>query len=101
MSASQPVGLEGQYATGLTRPNIEAALIGAGKNPARIEPSDLSMMEDFHSLGRLATAGLVKLAAIGSQDVVLDAGTGIGGTARMLAHEFGCTVVAKIGLCSR
>lgn len=94
MSIAQHAAPEGQYATGLTRQNIEAALLAAGRNPEQLEPSDLSMMEDFHSLGRLATAGLVKLAEVTAADLVLDAGTGIGGTARMLAHEIGCTVTA-------
>jgi len=85
---------EGQYATGLTRRNIEAALIAAGRNPAELAPADLHMMEDFHSLGRLATAGLVGLAQVTATDRVLDAGTGIGGTARMLADEIGCAVTA-------
>ena len=43
------------------------------------------MLEDFHSLGRLATAALVDLAQVGAGDRVLDAGTGIGGTARLIA----------------
>ncbi len=94
MNASQSPGAERQYATGLARQNIEAALVRVGKNPAQLDPADLLMMEDFHSLGRLATAGLVKLAEVTAEDRVLDAGTGIGGTARMLAHEIGCTVTA-------
>jgi len=94
MNSSQRPDAGGQYATGVTRQNIEAALLGAGKSPDQLEPADLMMMEDFHSLGRLATAGLVRLAAVTSDDRVLDAGTGIGGTARMLAHEIGCAVTA-------
>jgi SAM-dependent methyltransferase len=52
------------------------------------------MLEDFHSLGRLATAALVDLAQIGATDRVLDAGTGIGGTARLIAAERGARVTA-------
>ncbi len=94
MRSSPHPGPERQYATGLTRKNIEAALVGAGKNPHQLDPADLMQMEDFHSLGRLATAGLVKLAAVTAEDRALDAGTGIGGTARMLAQEVGCSVTA-------
>ena len=36
------------------------------------------MLEDFHSLGRLATAALIDLAQISASDRVLDAGTEIG-----------------------
>lgn len=52
------------------------------------------MLEDFHSLGRLATVALIDLAQIGTGDRVLDAGTGIGGTARLIAAERGCQVTA-------
>jgi SAM-dependent methyltransferase len=52
------------------------------------------MLEDFHSLGRLATAALVDLARIDASDRVLDAGAGIGGTARLIAAERGARVTA-------
>jgi SAM-dependent methyltransferase len=82
------------YATGLTRSNIERALAAAGKQPDALEPSDLALLEDFHSLGRLATAALIDLAQISEADRVLDAGTGIGGTARLVAAERGARVTA-------
>ncbi len=85
---------ERQYATGLTRENIESALREAGKNPRRLSPADLAPLEDFHSLGRIATVQLIQLAGVSAGDRVLDAGTGIGGTARMLAAEAGCHVTA-------
>ena len=78
------------YATGMTRANIERALAGAGA----LQPPDLAMLEDFHTLGRFATAALVELAEIGERDRVLDAGTGIGGTARLIAAERGAHVTA-------
>ena len=84
--------LGGQYATGLSRRNIEKALAGAGLDHHRLKPADLGMLEDFHTLGRLATSQLAELAEIGAGDVVLDAGTGIGGTARFLADRYGCRV---------
>ncbi len=84
---------ERHYATGLTRENIESALRAAGKNPRRLSPADLAPLEDFHSLGRIATQQLVQLAGVGADDRVLDAGTGIGGTARLLAGA-GCHVTA-------
>lgn len=52
------------------------------------------MLEDFHSLGRLATIALIDLARISAGDPVLDAGTGIGGTARLIAAERGARVTA-------
>jgi sarcosine/dimethylglycine N-methyltransferase len=82
------------YATGLTRSNIERALAEAGKQTDALEASDLAMLEDFHSLGRLATVALIDLAQVRSTDRVLDAGTGIGGTARLIAAERGARVTA-------
>lgn len=89
-----PVAVEQHYSTGLTRANIERALIGAGKDPAALEPADLAMLEDFHTMGRLATAALADLAGVGPEDRILDAGTGIGGAARFLAGQIGCRVTA-------
>jgi sarcosine/dimethylglycine N-methyltransferase len=86
--------IEQPYATGLTRSNIERALADAGKQTGTLQPSDLAMLEDFHSLGRFATAALIDLAQISASDRVLDAGTGIGGTARLIAAERGARVTA-------
>lgn len=86
--------IEQPYATGLIRANIERALAEAGKPTDALEASDLAMLEDFHSLGRLATAALIDLAEVGSSDRVLDAGTGIGGTARLIAAERSARVTA-------
>ena len=91
---SVPKAVEEHYSTGLTRSNIEAALINAGKDPAKLEPADLATLEDFHTMGRLATAALGDLASVKREDRVLDAGTGIGGAARFLAGRFGCRVTA-------
>ena len=82
------------YATGLTRSNIERALAQAGKQTDALQASDLAMLEDFHSLGRLATTALIDLAQISASDRVLDAGAGIGGTARLIAAERGARVTA-------
>ena len=91
---STPNATEQHYSTGLTRTNIERALIDAGKDPAAIEPADLTLLEDFHTMGRFATAALADLAGVAPQDRVLDAGTGIGGAARFLAGQIGCPVTA-------
>ena len=47
--------------------NIERALIAAGKDLDRLAPADLGLLEDFHTMGRIATAQLVDLAGISSQ----------------------------------
>jgi SAM-dependent methyltransferase len=86
--------IEQPYATGVTRASIERALAEAGKEIGALQPSDLAMLEDFHTLGRFATAALVDLVQISASDRVLDAGTGIGGTARLIAAERGARVTA-------
>ena len=88
------VQVDEQYSTGLSRHNIELALTAAGKDLNHLEPADLAVLEDFHTLGRIATSQLADLADITSNDRVLDAGSGIGGTARFLADQFGARVTA-------
>ncbi|KKC03854.1 class I SAM-dependent methyltransferase [Mycobacterium nebraskense] len=83
-----------QYSTGLSRRHIERALISAGKDLDRLAPADLGLLEDFHTMGRLATAQLVDLAQITGESEVLDAGSGVGGTARYVADRYGCRVTA-------
>ncbi|WP_034263610.1 class I SAM-dependent methyltransferase [Actinospica robiniae] len=82
------------YATGTTRERIERALLDAGYRLDAVDASALELMEDFHILGRLATNAIVDLAAVTADDRVLDAGSGVGGTARYLAHKVGCHVNA-------
>jgi sarcosine/dimethylglycine N-methyltransferase len=86
--------IDTQYSTGLSRHSIERALVAAGKDPGRLVPSDLALLEDFHTMGRIATAQLVDLIGIRPENHVLDAGSGIGGTARYVAEHYGCRVAA-------
>ncbi|MEE6178502.1 class I SAM-dependent methyltransferase [Mycobacterium sp. 050134] len=86
--------IQDQYSTGLSRNNIERALVSAGKDLDRLVPADLAPLEDFHTMGRAATAQLVDLAHITSGSNVLDAGSGVGGTARYVADRYGCHITA-------
>jgi len=94
MSNRKNDGNTNQYSTGLSRRNIERALIAAGKDLERLEPADLGLLEDFHTMGRIATGQLVELIEITSATKVLDAGSGVGGTARYVADRYGCPVTA-------
>ena len=91
MTTSQ---IHAQYSTGLSQRNIEHALKNAGLDLDHLQPADLGMLEDFHTMGRYATSQLVGLIAISSGDDVLDAGSGVGGTARYVADRCGCKVTA-------
>ena len=86
--------IQTQYSTGLSQRNIEQALIAASKDLDHLAPADLGLLEDFHTMGRYATSQLVDLVGITSESEVLDAGSGIGGTARYVADHCGCTVNA-------
>jgi sarcosine/dimethylglycine N-methyltransferase len=88
------IRIETQYSTGTSRQSIEQALMAAGKGPGHLRPPDLALLEDFHTMGRIATTQLADLAEIIPDDEVLDAGSGIGGTARYLAERSRCHVVA-------
>jgi len=86
--------IHAQYSTGVSRRNIEQALITAGKDLDHLQPADLGLLEDFHTMGRYATSQLVDLIGITSENEVLDAGSGIGGTARFVADQCRCRVTA-------
>jgi SAM-dependent methyltransferase len=86
--------IEQQYTTGGTRDRIEQALVRAGKDLGALKPSDLAGFEHFHSLGLIGTTGLIAVTGITDSDLVLDAGTGVGGTARWLADQHRCRVTA-------
>lgn len=75
---------------------VDAILDGqreSGRDVDRLTWQDLEQMDQLHAGGGEATMTLARLAGIGRDQLVLDVGGGIGGSARALAATFGCRVV--------
>lgn len=71
---------------------ILAALQEAGKDVDSLTRDDLQPFDQFHIGGVEGTRALARLAGLQEGYHVLDIGSGLGGPARTLAAEFGCTV---------
>ncbi|WP_330961039.1 class I SAM-dependent methyltransferase [Photobacterium sp. 53610] len=71
---------------------ILSALEKAGKDINRLSLDDLAPVDEFHIRGRAATLELAQAVGLSTNCHVLDVGSGIGGTSRCLAKEFGCRV---------
>jgi ubiquinone/menaquinone biosynthesis C-methylase UbiE len=71
---------------------ILAALHEAGKDPDSIAAQDLAPVDQLHTRGKDATLELARLAGVTPEMQVLDVGGGLGGPARTLASEIGCSV---------
>ena len=67
---------------------IVSALKKAGKDIQNLAIKDLSIIDQLHTGGHLATIDIVKKAGLNPGAKVLDAGCGIGGSSRLLANEF-------------
>jgi ubiquinone/menaquinone biosynthesis C-methylase UbiE len=85
--------VRGHYAVPELGERILAALENAGKDLDALAVDDLAPVDAFHIRGRGATEELAEWAGLDGSDVVLDVGSGVGGTARYLADRVGCDVV--------
>ena len=80
------------YGVGDLGTRILEALRAAGKDIEHLAPGDLAPLDAFHIRGRDASRELAALARLDAKHRVLDVGSGIGGSARYLAAEYGCHV---------
>jgi len=76
---------------GLDRAIVDA-LTAAGKDLSALTIDDLAPADQFHGGGKPATERLARLAGLTPGLRVLDVGGGLGGAARTLAAQFGCSV---------
>ncbi len=88
--------LENRVEAHYSNPDLLAKIIGgleqAGANTSSPSIEDLAPVDEFHTAGRVTTLQALEMTPITSGMHVLDAGSGIGGTARCLAREKGCRV---------
>ena len=71
---------------------IAEAIQKAGKDPDHLQIKDLSVIDQLHTGGHMATLALGKKIGLTKNLRVLDAGCGIGGSSRLLAEAFQCHV---------
>ena len=81
------------YSRGDLLSRLNAALAADGADPSKPMIDTLAPYDQFHGRGIEATAEVAETMPIHADDTILDAGSGIGGPARYIAHRFGCTVV--------
>lgn len=91
-----PSQLERSVASHYGLPGLEQAIFGgiaaAGIDLDALTPESLAPVDEFHTAGRLTTKKALELMPLEGGMHVLDAGCGIGGTARCLAKEHDCRV---------
>jgi len=80
------------YTRGNLTEVLLTALTASGRDPDNLKPEDLAPIDEFHVRGREATGELIDRLAFGSDDHILDVGSGLGGPSRRLALERGCHV---------
>jgi len=92
MSDSLEDMVSAHYGLGGLAARIIDGLRAAGVEPSAATPEALAPVDEFHTAGRKTTQMALEMTPLTADMHVLDAGCGIGGTVRYLAHEMGCRV---------
>ncbi len=71
---------------------VSAALNALNKQDSELALKDLAALDQFHVGGMDASRTLAQKSDLKTGELVLDVGGGLGGTARLLAREYGCKV---------
>lgn len=90
--AGYEAAVSAHYTAGDLGEQIIAGLRAAGTDPDALQVEDLAQIDQFHQGGAPATRALIRRAGLLSGMRVLDVGGGLGGPARLLAHDAGCLV---------
>jgi SAM-dependent methyltransferase len=84
--------VEAHYSRGGLRDRVRAGLDAMGLDPDHLDPDAPLGPDEFHTMGRAATVELAGLAGVAKDERVIDIGCGLGGPARVLAHQCGAQV---------
>ena len=92
---AEPVAsIEALYGSNGLVERILAALAADGQDIERPTVEMFQLVDQLHGGGLAQTEMLAELAGVANGMRVLDAGCGIGGSSRFLAHRHGCAVAA-------
>ncbi len=80
------------YTTGALTERVLQALRESGVDPAKATAEDLKAGDEFHTGGIAASEHFFGHFEVRATDRVLDVGSGIGGTTRLIADRFGAAV---------
>ena len=80
------------YTNGDLLERLKLELIEDNVNPLRPNIKNLAPYDQFHGRGIEATKEIAKLLNPVPSDTIIDIGSGLGGAARYIADEFGCSV---------
>ena len=92
MTADQESAVAAHYTVPGLLDIIDAGLRAVNADPIHPTIADLAPVDEFHTAGRITTLKALDMAGIAAGMHVLDAGCGLGGTARVLAAERECSV---------